>query len=108
MLVSLSGVCGLSVLVLLRRGQRRGTRLSAVGAVGSMIWAWGVAQHPYLLPQTLTIEDGASPGVVLTSLLVVFAIAVLLVLPSLVLLFTLAQRNIVEESAAPRAHHGPN
>jgi hypothetical protein len=38
---------------------------------------------------------------VLTILLVVFLIAVLVVLPSLGLLFALVQRSLVEETAAP-------
>ena len=61
-LVIVSGLCGVAVLVLLRQGARRGARLLAAGAVAGMIWAWGVAQHPYLLPQTLTIDDAASPA----------------------------------------------
>ena len=50
-LVILSAVCGIAVLVLLRRGARRGARPLAVGAVAAVIWGWGVAQHPYLLPR---------------------------------------------------------
>ena len=50
-LVIVSALCGAAVLVLLRRGARRGTRPLAVGAVAAVIWGWGVAQHPYLLPQ---------------------------------------------------------
>jgi len=100
-LVIASALCGLGVLVLLHRGARRGTRLLAVGAVASVVWGWGVAQHPYLLPQTLTISDGAAPSATLTTLLVVFGIAVVVVLPSLALLFTLAQRSVVEESSQP-------
>ena len=67
-----------------------------------MISAWGVAQHPYLLPEKLTIaEHAAAPGWTLTSVLVVFAIAVVVVLPSLGLLFALTQRNLIEETPAP-------
>ena len=51
-LVILSLLCGGAVLVLLRRGARRGARPLAVGAVAAVIWGWGVAQHPYLLPQS--------------------------------------------------------
>jgi cytochrome d ubiquinol oxidase subunit II len=101
-LVILSALCGVGVLVLLHRGARRGTRVLAVGAVAAVVWGWGVAQHPYLLPQTLTISDGAAPSATLTTLLVVFAIAVVVVLPSLGLLYTLAQRSVVEESSQPR------
>jgi cytochrome d ubiquinol oxidase subunit II len=100
-LVILSALCGIGVLVLLHRGARRGARALAVGAVASVIWGWGVAQHPYLLPQKLTIADAAAPSATLTSVLIVFGVAVVLVLPSLGLLFTLVQRNLVEETAQP-------
>ena len=55
-----------------------------------MIWGWGIAQYPYLLPQTLTIADAARASATLTSVLIVFGVAVVLVLPSIALLFTLA------------------
>jgi len=100
-LVILSGVCGVGVLVLLHRRARRGARVLAAGAVASVIWGWGVAQHPYLLPQTLTISAGAAPSATLTSVIVVFFVAAAVVLPSLGLLYTLAQRNVVAETARP-------
>ena len=102
-LVIASFVCGIAVLVLLQRGGRRGARPLAVGAVVAVVWAWGVAQHPYLLPQVLTIDAAAAPGTTLTTVLIVFGVAVLLVLPSLGLLFTLVQRNLVEETERPAA-----
>jgi cytochrome d ubiquinol oxidase subunit II len=100
-LVILSGLCGIGVLVLLHRRARRGARVLAVGAVASVVWGWGIAQHPYLLPQTLKISAAAAPSATLTTLLIAFGVAVLLVLPSLALLFTLAQRSMVEETSMP-------
>jgi cytochrome d ubiquinol oxidase subunit II len=100
-LVIASFACGIAVLVLLQRGGRRWARVLAAGAVVAVIWAWGVAQHPYLLPQVLTIDAAAAPGATLTTLLIVFGVAVLVVLPSLGLLFTLVQRNFVEETERP-------
>jgi cytochrome d ubiquinol oxidase subunit II len=102
-LVILSALCGLGVLVLLRRGAPRGARPLAVGAVAAVVWAWGVAQYPYLLPQTLTIKNGAAPSATLTSILIVFAAAVLLVIPAIALLYSLAQRSMVEEGERPTA-----
>jgi cytochrome bd ubiquinol oxidase subunit II len=98
-LVILSAVCGIGVLVLLRRGQRRGTRALAAGAVVAVIWGWGVAQFPYLLPETLTISGGAGVSSTLTEVLIVFGVAVLLVLPALGLLYTLSQRSVLEEES---------
>jgi cytochrome bd ubiquinol oxidase subunit II len=101
-LVIASGLCGLAVLVLLRRGVQRGRRPLAIGAVVAVVWGWGVAQYPYLLPEKLKIADAAAPSATLTALLIVFGVAVVLVLPSIALLYTLAQRSMVEEAQGPR------
>jgi cytochrome d ubiquinol oxidase subunit II len=95
-LVIVSALCGLGVLLLLWRGGRRGTRPLAVGAVVTVIWGWGVAQHPYLLPKSLTISAGAADGETLTAVLIVFGVAVVVVLPALAFLYTLAQRRVLE------------
>src|SRR4051794_1608597 len=100
-LMVLSAACGLAVLVLLRRGARRGARALAVGAVAAVVWGWAVAQYPYLLPHKLTIAEAAAPGATLTSVLIVFGAAVVLVLPAVGLLFTLVQRSLVAEGEAP-------
>jgi cytochrome d ubiquinol oxidase subunit II len=65
------------------------------------VWGWGIAQHPYLLPTQLTIDQAAAPSSTLTALLIVFGVALVLVVPALALLYTLAQRGMVEETAAP-------
>ena len=96
-LVLASVVCGLGAMVLLWRGAPRGVRPLAVAAVVAVIWGWGVAQYPYLLPQTLTIDEGAGASETLTAVLVVFGLAVVIVLPALALLFTLDQRSLLEE-----------
>ena len=96
-LVIVSALCGAAVLALLRRGAQRGARPLAVGAVVAVVWGWGVAQHPYLLPQVLTIDAGAAPSATLASVLIVFGVAVVLVVPSLALLYSLAQRGVIEE-----------
>ena len=105
-LVIVSIVCGIAVLVLLRRGAERGARVLAAGAVAAVIWGWAVAQHPYLLPPTLTISDAAAPSSTLTAVLIVFGVAVCVVLPSIGLLFTLVQRNLIEETSQPAAPTG--
>jgi cytochrome d ubiquinol oxidase subunit II len=102
-LVILSGICGLAVLALLYRGYRRGARPLAVGAVAAVVWAWGVAQFPYLLPETLTIKDGAGASETLTAVLIVFGVAVVVVVPAFGLLYVLSQRSLLEtEAEAPR------
>ena len=71
-LVIASLVCGAAVLVLLSRGARRGARPLAVGAVVAVVWGWAIAQHPYLLPTDLTIDQAAAPSATLTAVLIVF------------------------------------
>ncbi len=97
--VLVSAACGAAALALLLRRARRAVRPLAVGAVVAVVWGWGAAQYPYLLPETLTIEDGAGASTTLTALLVVFGVAVVVVLPALALLYTLDQRSLLEEEA---------
>ena len=94
-LVILSAVCGLAVLVLLIRREYRWIRPLAGATVVAVIWGWGVAQHPYLLPTSLKIGAAAAPGPTLTTVLIVFGIAAVVVLPSLALLYVLSQRDLV-------------
>jgi cytochrome bd ubiquinol oxidase subunit II len=96
-LVIASVLCGIAVLVLLLRGARRGLRPLAVGAVVAVIWGWGVAQFPYLLPTSLKISQSAAPGPTLDSVLIVFGAAALVVLPALGLLYWLSQRELLDE-----------
>jgi cytochrome bd ubiquinol oxidase subunit II len=103
-LVVLSALCGLGVLAILiatlrRRGSARSTYLRplAGGAVTAVIWGWGVAQFPYLLPTSLKITQSAAPGDTLTAVIVVFIAAAVLVLPALGLLYWLSQRELLSE-----------
>ncbi|HEX2755397.1 MAG TPA: cytochrome d ubiquinol oxidase subunit II [Candidatus Limnocylindrales bacterium] len=92
-LVIASSLLGGAALVAIGQRAPFGTRPLAVGAVVAIIWGWGVAQYPDILPRTLSLADAAAPSGSLGSLLVVFVAAALLIAPSLVLLFWLAQDN---------------
>jgi cytochrome d ubiquinol oxidase subunit II len=95
-LVIVSGLCGLGSLVLLVRRTHRIARVLAIGAVASIIWAWGVAQWPYLLPETLEVTENPAPDATLAAVLVVFGLAAAIILPSLALLYLLDQRSLLE------------
>jgi len=73
--------------------------LLAAGAVASIVWAWGVAQWPYILPTSLKVSAAAAPSATLTAVLVVFGIAAVLIVPSLALLYTLDQRSLLPEES---------
>src|SRR5262249_59847898 len=92
-LLLLSGLTGIAALVILRRGARRATRVLGAAAVASMLWGWGVAQYPYLLPQTLTISAGAGAPATLQWLGIVVIAALLLLLPSLIFLLLLVHHS---------------
>lgn len=86
-------VLGAAALAAIGRRAPFGTRPLAVGAVAAVIWGWGVAQYPDILPGTLSLADAAAPDGSLGALLVVFVVAAALIAPSLALLFWLTQRN---------------
>ncbi|MFL6095720.1 MAG: cytochrome d ubiquinol oxidase subunit II [Blastococcus sp.] len=94
--VVLSGACGLGALVLVNRAAPRLIQALAVTAVGAIVVGWGVAQYPYLLGTHLSIARAAAPTTTLVALTVVAVAAVLLVVPSMALLFVLQQRGRLE------------
>jgi cytochrome d ubiquinol oxidase subunit II len=89
-----SAAAGAVVLALIAT-RRRGTRPLAALAVACVLWGWAVAQYPFLLPRSLTLHAGAAPAGALRGLFVVFGAALVLVVPSLLLLFRL-QRGLEE------------
>jgi cytochrome d ubiquinol oxidase subunit II len=95
-LVAASAILGSTALLLLRRAAPRGTRALAVGAVVAVVWGWGVAQYPDILPGALTLADAAAPDGTLSALLVVFIAAALVIAPALALLYSLDQRSRLE------------
>ncbi len=94
-LVILSALCGTGALLLLVRHNHRGARLLAIGAVASIVVAWGVAQWDYILPESLTVADAAAPSGTLGTILGVTVAAVVLIFPALGLLYLLDQRGLL-------------
>jgi cytochrome d ubiquinol oxidase subunit II len=91
-LVACSAAAGLASLALL--GYRRFTlaRVTAALAVTAVLWAWGVAQYPHLLPG-LTVGQAAAGHATLQATTISMAAGILLLLPSLAWLFLLFQRG---------------
>jgi cytochrome d ubiquinol oxidase subunit II len=103
-LVILSALCGIGVLAFLLSAARRPIAASprllrplAAGAVIAVIWGWGVAQFPYLIPTSLKITQAAAPPDTLSTVIVVFIVAAILVLPALGLLYWLSQKELLGE-----------
>jgi cytochrome bd ubiquinol oxidase subunit II len=95
-LVIVSAVCGLGMLIVLLFGGRLLLRPLAAGAVIAVVWGWFVAQFPYLLPTSVKISEAAAPDATLGAIFIVFAIAIVVVLPALITLYILAQSDMLE------------
>ena len=95
-LVVLAGACGLAVLALLTAGHTKGTRVIAALGIAAVIWGWGVAQYPLLLPgTTVTLTNAGATEATFAALVAVAIAAVLLVIPSFALLFSLQGHRIL-------------
>ncbi len=71
-------------------------RVLSVVAVGSMVFAWGFAQAPYVLPHRLSITQAIAPFPTQVVLLVVAVCLVLVIAPAMGLLYYLDQRSALE------------
>ncbi|WP_426560676.1 cytochrome d ubiquinol oxidase subunit II [Angustibacter sp. McL0619] len=96
-LVVVSAVCGVGALALLLRDASHWARLLAVLAVAGVVAAWGVAQWPYVLPESLTFADAAAPSGTLTTLFIVIGLALVIVIPAFALLYVLDQKGLLPE-----------
>jgi cytochrome d ubiquinol oxidase subunit II len=111
-LVIVTGVCGLAVLALITVGRPGGSRIIAALGVAAVIWGWGVAQYPVLLPGTsVTLTNAGATQATFVALVVVAIAAVILVVPSFALLFILQDRRMLGDGqqgtlpAAPSRHY---
>ncbi|MEQ8839830.1 MAG: cytochrome d ubiquinol oxidase subunit II [Acidimicrobiales bacterium] len=93
--VAVSAVGGLTTLALLRAHRLRAARAAAVVAVGSIVVGWGVAQYPWVLVDEMRIDDMVTESATLWGLVIAFGLAAVLVVPPLVYLLVLADRNEV-------------
>jgi cytochrome bd ubiquinol oxidase subunit II len=95
-LVILAGVTGVAVLALLTVGRPRAVRVLAGLGVAAVVWGWGVAQYPTLLPGTpVTLSNAGAPESTLAAIVVLFAAVVVLIGPSFGLLFWLHGRQLL-------------
>jgi cytochrome bd ubiquinol oxidase subunit II len=90
--VLLSALAGLVTLALVRAGRYEPARFSAALAVAAIVAGWGIAQSPDLLPG-LTIEDAAAGRSTLWALLISIAAGLVILVPSLALLYGLVLRG---------------
>ncbi len=96
-LVAISIAAGIAVLGMLwlRWYHALFLRVTAAIAVAAVVWGWGLAQYPYLLPTSLSLAAGSAPTATLVAEFVVAGLAVLLVAPGFALLYYLQQRRML-------------
>lgn len=62
-------------------------RLAGCAEVSLILWGWAVAQYPFLLPPTITIDNAAAPRATLTLLLAALIGGAVVLIPSLAYLW---------------------
>ncbi|MEU9304878.1 cytochrome d ubiquinol oxidase subunit II [Streptomyces sp. NPDC048269] len=95
-LAAVSAVFLATTALLVLRGRARWARFSAVGMVGAAVFAWGLAQRPYLIPTSLTVADAAGDSQTLAWLSVVSLVALLLIVPAVFFLYWLDTHGELE------------
>jgi cytochrome bd ubiquinol oxidase subunit II len=96
-LVAISVAAGIAVLGMLwlRWYHPVFLRGTAAIAVAAVVFGWGLAQYPYLVPTSLPLAAGSAPAAALVAEFVVAGLAVLLVVPAFALLYFLQQRRVL-------------
>ncbi len=94
-LLIISSLGGAATIVLLFVDRLRLARLSAAVAVGFVIMGWGAAQYPQILVDQVSIADAAGASATLWGLLIAAGISLFLVVPPLIFLYMMADKNRV-------------
>jgi cytochrome d ubiquinol oxidase subunit II len=92
-LAAFSAASGVVSLGLLAARRYVAVRVSAALAVAGVLWAWGAAQYPTLLPPGATVAEVRADTAVLDATLLVLAVGAVIVVPSLGWLYVLFQRE---------------
>jgi cytochrome d ubiquinol oxidase subunit II len=92
-IVVLSALAGLGSMALLIARRYGLTRITAALAVAAVLWGWAIAQYPVMLPPHVTVSDAAATPAVLHATLATVIVGMVLLVPSLLWLFTLFQRT---------------
>jgi cytochrome bd ubiquinol oxidase subunit II len=86
-LLILALINGPVALIAVWRTHPRVARLAVIAQMVFVLWAWAAAQQPYLVPPDLTLLEMAAPAATISLFLIVVAAGLVLLLPSLYLLF---------------------
>jgi cytochrome d ubiquinol oxidase subunit II len=87
LVVALTAVAALAAFWTLWRRRYLFARVAAAATVTLIIWGWGLAQYPYVLPPDLTIAQAAAPRITLELILIALLVGAAVLFPSLYYLF---------------------
>ena len=93
----LTGCAAVTAFWALWTRRYRVARIAAATQVALILWGWGLAQYPYLLPPDLTIAAAAAPSITLELALGAVSVGAIVLFPSLYYLL----RVFKSPSAAP-------
>ncbi|GAC1652255.1 MAG: cytochrome d ubiquinol oxidase subunit II [Gemmatimonadaceae bacterium] len=62
-------------------------RVAAAGQATCIVWGWALAQYPYLLPPSVSLDSAAAPAATLKLVLIVITLGAVVLFPSLYYLF---------------------
>jgi cytochrome d ubiquinol oxidase subunit II len=96
-----SGLLGIVTLALLWTGRFGVARFTSAGAVGAILVGWALAQRPDFLPGELSFEAAAAGDATLIALLVCVAIALVILVPALTLLYRLVLTGRLDTTFHP-------
>jgi cytochrome d ubiquinol oxidase subunit II len=65
--------------------------------VTCILWGWVLSQYPFIVPETVSIRDGAAPRETLSLLFIGLAVGTLVLAPSLRYLFRLFATPVAPE-----------
>jgi cytochrome d ubiquinol oxidase subunit II len=87
------GLAALTAIVALWRRRWGLARVAAAVQASLILWGWALSQYPFVIPDSLTIQQAAAPRITLELLLAALVAGAVILVPSLVYLMrTFTQR----------------
>jgi len=100
-MVIVSAAVGLLTLGLLWAGRFEVARYTSGVAVGAILAGWAFAQRPDFLPGELSLQDAAAGDATLLATLIALVLALLVIVPSIAVLFRLALQGRLMDHLRP-------
>ncbi len=96
-----SAAAGITTMWLLWQFRLREARVAAAIAVAAVVAGWGVGQYPWVLVDEIEIDEAAGAQATLVGTLIAGGVAIAMIAPALIYLYTLADSNQVGVQPSP-------